>query len=367
MYENKIRQLAARKPTKAPVVSLYIDTVRNDESQRDRIRLFLKNELNKLRDVLGGSSQADAAIEKTIHAIETEVANSLAPETRGMAIFTSPQESFFETVQLPVPVRPEVTIGSRPHLRQLMELRYRYPRVVVAMVDAKSGRLFMLEFGKILTEFDLENPDLPRRHDQGGWSQANMQRHVRDHIDRHEKEVAEALARIVDRQRIETVILSGQERNRANFRSFLPKRVEEKIIGTLQLDIKSSPEEVVAACRHIVDERRSKSSADRVGALRNNGRTALGLAAVLDAANQKRLENLYISSNAQMRGWRCANCAMLGVQMPLGCPSCGSEVHTVDVIDELISAAELEDASVECVSEVTVLDQHEGVGATLRF
>ena len=97
------------------------------------------------------------------------------------------------------------------------------------MGDAKSARLFELEFGRILSEIDFSDPDMPRRHDQGGWSQANLQRHVQDHIDRHHQEVADMLTRLVDEGRVHDIVVSGQDRNLANFRSHLPKRVDEKV------------------------------------------------------------------------------------------------------------------------------------------
>lgn len=371
MIEMQLRQLATRADSAGPFLSLYLDTTRSDESQRDRIRLLLRHELEQIRQALTTGNGHDGAIEDGIRQIEQYVENSLHTSTRGLAIFTCPSEGFFVPFQLPLAVRPELKIGSRPHLRQLAELNHRHPEVVVAMVDGKSARLFDFAMGRVLSEIDLENPEVPRKHDQGGWSQANMQRHVQDHIDRHHKEVAEVLTKLTEERRLYGVILSGQERNVANFRSFLPKRVEEKILGTLHLDIRSTADEIVAACEQLVAARQTAEMSERLARLeevaQKNGRAALGVSAVVDAANQRKLETLFLSGSVERRGWRCTACGTLGEPIPLGCPACGEKVLTVDLVEALIAAAGAEDADVVFVPMSSILDRYEGIGAFLRF
>jgi peptide subunit release factor 1 (eRF1) len=370
MLENRLRELATRE-SNGPFLSLYLDTQRGDDAQKDRIRVFLKNETQRIRERLEGNGH-DQEIERGIRQIESYVENDLQPDTRGVAIFSCPTDGVFIPLQLPVTVRPELTIGARPHLRQLAAIRKSHPRVVLAMIDAKSARLFTLEFGKILAELDLSDPEMPRRHDQGGWSQANMQRHVQDHIDRHHKEVAEVVARMVEKNQFEYVILSGQERNLANFRTQLPKKVDERIIGTLRLDIRSSEDEALSACRTIVEAQQMLEQRDRIGALeeaaRSAGRGAIGIRPVLDAVNQRRLARLFVLENASARGWRCTGCGTLGEAIPVGCPLCGESVATVELVEEFVAAAHRADAEVDFVpAGSTLLEEGNGVGALLRF
>jgi len=370
MIEQQIQELSAVKGTSGPFLTLYMETDRHDESQRDRIRVFMKHERQQIRHALEGNGHDDQ-IEKGIRQIEQYVENSLQPQTRGVAIFACPSENFFVPIQLPVPVRPQLLIGTRPQLRQLTELREMYPPIGVALIDGKYARLFELEFGQILYEMDLEQTDMPRRHDQGGWSQANMQRHLQEHINRHHKEVAEILTKMVDQNRVRCVIISGQERNLANFRGFLPKRVDEKIVGTLQLDLRASVNDIVTSCQQVIHDRRASQLRERLEevdeAAHKKGRGALGFPEVLDAANQRRLEQLYIGPEASRTGWRCTSCGLLGEKISLGCPSCGNPVFTVDLVEELITAAQEESAKVEFAPAGTILDHHEGVGAYLRF
>ncbi len=364
MIHEQIRQLATRPDSNGPFVTLYIDTVRNDEAQKNRIRLFVKNESQRLREAIGETGNG---LEEAIHQIERYVENSLQPETRGLAIFAAPHEHFFEPIQLPVPVRAQLTIGSRPHLRQLAELRQSHPSAALAMVDAKSARLFIVSFGQLRFEIDLEDQDMPKRHDQGGWSQSNLQRHVDAHIDRHHNKVADALTRVVDQGRVRGgVILSGQERNVANFRSFLPKRVDEKVIGVLHLDMHTSVDEVARACSEIIKEHVRGDATARLATL-EAGKGALGFGRVIEALNERKVEELFVADRSSGRGWRCTGCGILGLEVPLGCPVCGRAVRSCDLIEAMIGSAELEGARVQCIAEAPLLDRFDGVGATLRF
>jgi len=364
MINDQIRQLATRPDSKGPFVTLYIDTARNDEAQKDRIRLFLKNETGHLRETIGEHANG---LEDAIRQIERYVEDSLEPGTRGLAIFAAPAEQFFSPLQLPITVRPELAIGSRPHIRQLAELRQAHPAAALAMVDAKSARLFLINFGKIELEVDLENPDTPKRHDQGGWSQANIQRHLQENIDRHHQRVADTLARIVDHDRVRGgVILSGQERNVANFRGFLPKRVDEKVIGVLHLDMHSNLEDVTAACSALVRGKARGEAMARVATL-EGGRGAVGFNRVIAALNERKIDGIFFTTKAAARGWRCTSCRILGLEVPLGCQVCGQPVRSCDLVEAIILSAEAEGASVSCIDEPSALDRFDGVGAALRF
>lgn len=370
MISDQIRKLAAQEGGDEAFISFYLDTTRGDEAQEDRLRLFLKDELKRVRDELSVNGHK-REVERATLQVEEYVAKSLDPSTRGLAIFSCPAKDFFVPIELPVPLTPLVSIGTRPHLKPLAQLRQEYPPAAVVMVDAKYARIFELAFGRILYEIDLENPETPRMHDQGGWSQANMQRHVRDHIDRHQKEVAEVLAKMIDSERFPCVIISGQERNLANFRGFLPKRVEDRVIGTLHLDIKSDLADITEACLGLIRKHQVRTRGERLVSLEEAGRKkergALGPEPVTAAANMRSILHLFLHTDAVLAGWQCTGCRTIGHQVPLSCPACGKPVRSVDLGEELIAAAETEGATVELVPGPSTLLNYEGVGALLRF
>jgi hypothetical protein len=58
--DRRLMELARITRAPAPVVSVYLNTRRVDEHQRDRVRVFLKNELARARAAeTGGAAKAD--------------------------------------------------------------------------------------------------------------------------------------------------------------------------------------------------------------------------------------------------------------------------------------------------------------------
>jgi peptide subunit release factor 1 (eRF1) len=368
--DQQVRQLAQVNGNGGHFLSLYIDTKRNDEAQKDRIRLFLKHESQRIRAEIGGNGHGEM-IERGIKQIEEYISNGLDNSTRGLALFSCPSENFFLPIQLPVPVDPQLAIGARPELRQLFRLRQEHPQVLIALVDAKTARLCRMSFHELVQAVDLESADVPRKHDQGGWSQANIQRHVQDHIDRHHKDVAEVLNKMAEGGAVKGVILSGQERNIANFREYLNKHASERVIGSLHLDMRASDAEIIEAAQPIVQQQLADQQGMRLDALqeatKSTGRGAVGAAKVADAVNQRRLLELFLTRDARLQGWKCAGCGIIGDAVPLTCPACSGQVMTIDLVEEFIAAATNENADVHFVDSFPLLDRHEGVGATFRF
>ncbi len=367
---ERIRELASRTESRSPFLTLYLDTNRGDGSRQDRIRLLMRHEMERVRQALGHNGQQEL-VEKGVREIETYLNDSVDPAMRGVAVFAAPAEEFFLPLQLPVAVEPQLNIGSRPHVRQLARLRARHPHLLVALVDAKNARLVEVEMGRVVREINLEDPDVPNKTDQGGWSQANIQRHIQDHINHHHKDVADQLTRLYDGNPSIGLIVSGQERNVANFAGYLPKRLQDALLGNLKLDIRASADEIVEEAETMIrsrrEERLHKLVSDLEEATRKNGRGALGKQQVIEAVNQRKLEQLFIGQDSGGRGWKCVNCAVIGETIPLGCPACGEPVLTVDLVEQFISAAENESAEVIFIDGSALLDRHQGVGALLRF
>ena len=168
-----------------------------------------------------------------------------------------------------------------------------------------------------------------------------------------------------------SVILSGQDRNVANFRDFLSKKVNEMVIGTLHLDVHASYDHVSEAVPTLLESERQSRVGERLNdvetAAKKHGRGALGFEKTIDAANQKKLETLFLSNGAKAMGWQCPSCKTIGESIPIsGCPLCGTSIATVDLVEALICAAQNEDADI-VFAESPMLAKYNGVAAALRF
>src|SRR3990170_362640 len=103
------------------------------------------------------------------------------------------------------------------------------------MVETDSARLFEISLEGLIAESSIESY-VPGRHDQGGWAQMRYQRHIKDHMDKHQKEVAVQLTELFDTGKWKRIVLIGQDRTIASFKTFLPERVKHQITDTFSMD-----------------------------------------------------------------------------------------------------------------------------------
>lgn len=366
MLENRIRELSRLDGGAEPVLSMYVATRRGDGDQRERIRLFLKNEITRLRGEMNGNGH-EKLIESGIDKLESVLAAEIDPATRGLAVFIEPQQSKVIPIELPVEVEPQLSLSPRPALRQLVRARDLHPPVLIVMVDARSAQMWRMEMDQIVRHVERESDEFDHRN-QRNVTADSVNRHQQEHVDRHLRETAEFVERWLNDRAIAGLVLSGQDRNVSNFRSNLSQTAQERIIGLLHLDIRASAEDVRNAVRELLRERRATIARQRLEQLKESGELGLlGAEAVCAAANQRRLEALVLSGNASAQGWRCTSCGIIGSNIPLGCPACSEPVVTLDLIEELVAHAEAESADVVFVDGPSLLDQREGIGAVLRF
>ena len=80
-------ELARVAPGPTPVVSVYLDTEWRDEQQRDRVRIFLKNELREARRADGTARAADVDLDWIEEQSGALLHPNAAEDARGVALF----------------------------------------------------------------------------------------------------------------------------------------------------------------------------------------------------------------------------------------------------------------------------------------
>jgi peptide chain release factor subunit 1 len=236
---NEIRKLARIEEGPYPFFSLYLNTRWDSEQQRERIRLFTKNQMKKGFDRLKGKEDWQRTYpedQKQIERfVEGLVRRSYDQGVDGIAIFSCSAANTFLTYPSIMPFENEFFLFSLPVLRPLVRLSSQYQDTLAVMVETDSAKLFEISLEGLLAEFSIESY-VPGRHDQGGWAQMRYQRHIRDHMNKHHREVSEQLTELFDTGKWKRVVLIGQDRTLANFKSFLPERVKQQITDIFSMD-----------------------------------------------------------------------------------------------------------------------------------
>src|SRR5256885_4217771 len=177
---------------------------------------------------------------------------------------------------------PPSRVGAPPHSPPPRPPPARYRRYAAVVADTDHVRIFVFGLNRRLAETDVEGQ---RKKGMDGFSssEARFQRHVGHVQHRFAKEVAERLERIVREERIETVILAGDDVALPLVRAALPAAVLARVSDALHLDAQASEHKVLRATLEAFHRYDARTDADKVRRLLDEFRAGgLGVVGVRD-------------------------------------------------------------------------------------
>lgn len=290
--------------------------------------------------------------------------------TRGVAVFCSGLDDVWRPLALIEAVPDRIRVGRELHLAPLVPLVGRGDGALVVVVSREQGRLYRLRAGRLEELADLSE-EQPRRHDQGGWAQARMQRHVDELAQEHLRRVAEELDRAVRRLDGPDVVVVASEETWAELEDLVAPETRAAMAGVAHAEAHAQPAELLEVAAPVLERRRAEREAELVERWREeagrDGRASSGWAETLEAASDGRVELLLYQDGANREARRCPACGRLAAEGE-ACPLDGTAMEdSTDGLDLAVHQTLVHGGTVWAVSGRRDLDPVEGIGALLRF
>lgn len=374
---TEIEQLTSYANPAAPVVSFYmnIDKGRPDEASWNT---RLKNLLARLEEKRADWTDTDwASVSADVERIRAYVRDQRVSGARGVAVFASSAGELWQTYAFPNRVGNDIRVGHAAHVRPLFRMLDRYQPQCVTLVSKDQARVFLLvgDTGQTIEERGDLLSDVPGRHDQGGPSQARLQRHHDDAVRHHLKKAADLVFTIFRQTPFERLLIGATDPIAAEFQEALHPYLRERLLGTMNIPLSVSPKTVQDRARPILRAMDAQRQQDMVERLANEvGERDLGVAgleATLNALRHGQVQTLVVTEDYGAPGWRCDDCGTVFVTSHAACPECGGRLAEVeDVVSLMVEQAVEQDARVLMVSAPGAVAQLEPlgrVGALLRF
>jgi peptide subunit release factor 1 (eRF1) len=368
---ERVNALARLGEAASPVVSVYLDTRWADEHQRERVRVFLKNNLREARGRAGAELQGD------LNWIEEQgerlVKQAAVPEAAGVALFACGPLGLREIVPVRVPFDNTFAVADKPLLTPLAALVAEAPPAIVVFVDGNHARLIPIDPAGRGEEVALAH-EVPGRHDRGGWAQlaqSRYQRHIEVHRDQHFEAVAEALRELVDQTANARIVLAGEDRIVAVFRSRLPATLTGRVAGTISGARHEPASALVDRATALLARLDASEQARVVDELlteaAKGGQAVAGVEGTLHAVGRGAVRRLYLLRTFDETGAACSSCAALQPGEAATCRMCGGPTKRVRLSDAVV------DRVVETGGEIVMIETHAaleragGMAALLRF
>ena len=374
---EQLRELAAFRAKVGCAVSLYVgldpSTVPTAGDLASHTRSLLahaERQLDEQRATL--SHDERKALGRDLERIEAWFGGEFSREgVRGVAVFSAELDDLFLPLLLPWPVADEARIAKQLYLAPLVRLVGSGDGALVAYVGRERGDVYRLRAGQLIPLAD-ESADVPGRHDQGGWSQARYGRHIETIVDRHLRDVADALDRSVRRLRRVRVVLAGPEETRSGFEGLLAPETRAALVGWVAAEAHVDAPRLLDAARPLLEEWRAGRGEELLARWREeaarNGRAATGWEETLQAASDGRIELLLVQDGADRPAYVCPECGR--AQATNGsCPLDGTTLQEADTgLDLAVHQTLTHGGTVEVIGEEhRDLEPVGGVAALLRF
>lgn len=371
LLEDRLAELASIHHDAATVISAYLVTSWTDEHQRERTRVFLKDEIRHAR-----AADSDGVLGLDLDWIESQGALALAQESagdmRGLALFACAAQGLREAVALRLPTREAFVVAETPYLRPLAEAAQDTPPAVVVFVDGESARLVRLGPAGIEEAIDLEH-EVGRHHRRGGWAmllQSRYQRSLQVERRRHVDAVADALAGLVEAHPIRAVVLAGEPRNTALLRAELPAAVARTVTGSIPAARHEASGVIVGRAEQMLRETETRERAAEVDevltAAAKHAQATAGVAATLIALGRAAVRRLYLLGSYSAPGSACTACGAIQLGAETVCRTCGAPARTVEVGEAMVQRTLGTRGAVTVVLAHAALERAGGVAALLR-
>ena len=289
---------------------------------------------------------------------------------RGLALFCAALGGLWRPLVLTGPVPDEVRVGSDLYLVPLVPLVGQGEGVLVAVVGRERGELYRLRDGR-LEEVADRSEHQPRRHDQGGRSQARIQRHIDQRAADHLRDVAQELDAQVRSLGHPGVVVVCSEQTRAELSEFLSSEVRGALMGWAHAEAHAGPPGLFEAVSPVLEEWRAGQEGEALDRWREEagrgGKGASGWAPTLEAVSDGRVELLLYSEGVHREAWRCPACGRLAAEAG-ACPLDGEALESgADGIDLAVHRTLAHGGRVCVARHRRDLDPVEGIGALLRY
>jgi peptide chain release factor subunit 1 len=371
---DRLRRLADVKPDRGRVLSVFLNLdptqFATPAARSTAITSVLTEAAHRVESADGLDHAEREALKADVGRVREALnASDIAQNgTRAVAVYACGPADLLEVVALRRPVDSAVVLERSPHVEPLIA-DADTERWCVVLANRRNARLFVGD-GHGLEETDRVEDDVHSQHDQGGWSQARYQRGVEKEKDDHLVHVADVAFGLYKRSGFDRLLIGAPDELVNDLKGKLHPYLRERIVGRVHMDVEnSSVDDVKSAAGKAIEEWSRKCEREALDRLAEGvgrgGRGAAGLAGVLEALNDQRVEILLVGENLRSEGGRDPETGMLYAG------DHGPDDQPLERLENIVEPA-IEKA-IEQSAKVIKVHYHDdlgplgGIGAVLRY
>jgi len=298
------------------------------------------------------------------------------PKGKALVVFSDSRHDFWWQRDLQVELPTGLRWSAKPWVRPLLEVIEEHDRFGVVLIDKQHARILAVDAAGMEQQAEILS-DVPNKHATTGTdnilSQGQMDRDHTNHVQSHAKRVADELAAVIDRMKLNRIVIGGPVEATSMFTATLPKRIQQMIIGMISAPVDASHDRLITELRAVQERAEQEDEAKIVDAMitaaMKGERAVLGVSETLGAVHQGRVYRLVIARDFHVEGKECDSCHVLVTDANEKCSFCAGKLEAApDLINRASHRVLDMGGKVQLVSgEAAVKLAEAGIGAVLRF
>jgi peptide chain release factor subunit 1 len=318
------------------------------------------------------SHEAEQSIRQDLTRIrETVDDNFDRTDTSGLVIFSCSAQDFWEIVRLPDSIESGVSFGPRPLVGRIAAYLSHNKPTAVLLTDQQHARILTMRGADVREWGDLDT-DVPRRSDQGGWSQMRYQRRHDEWAKHHVDHATDLMLRLLQHYPFDWLILGTEVEVEHDLRQHLHPYLKDRLIGEIHVRIDADLGEILAQVRELQEKTESRGIDDLIARIQEyagaSGRGTIGLRETLQALNEQKVHILLVQQGYSAPGAECRHCGLLVAEQVDTCPACNEPATPLEnVVEAAIQKAFELGSVVEVATELGKLDAIQSVGSILYY
>jgi hypothetical protein len=369
---NTVEKLLGFEPTGFPFISLYLNTEPNENGQFN-FDVFVRRQLSDYAENYEAESSERESFDRDAERI-LEYLGKIRPTAKGAAIFAcAGANEFFVTREFDVPFEENhFFVFDKPYIFPLTRLLEQNPMFAVVSADTNAANIYVFKRGKVIEQEEIHN-EKTNSTSVGGWSQQRYQRSVENFHQQHAKEVIEELEKIVRDDKIEQVVLAGDEAVIIPLlRAEMSKELDEKVIEVLRLNIDTPEHQLLEEAEQAIHQNQTLVDKEKIDNLfeqnYDDGFGVTGVEKTLAALSNGQVQELYICANFDKIEYDPKEVYKV---LTAYAPGEDGEIPNIrkqgSVVDELLRRAVESADSIRFIKDENLLSEVGGVGALLRY
>ncbi len=269
-----IKTLVEIDPDPIPVLSVFLDL----EQPRLATLGEIEGRARLLRQTL--PTNLRSGFDGAMSAFRDFLNEPMDAGTRGAAYYHRWGDKPVRLVRrFGVPLENRLSLGERPEIYPLIELKDVYHRFVIVITTEHEARILETTLGEVTEEILSERADLRERFGRE-WTRGHYQNHKREREEQFVREKIRVLDELMSRRGHNHLIIVGSPKMVARLKKALPKRLREKVVSTASTNPRDGLSPIIREAIHSFVEAENHESHQRVDdlqrALHTDGLAVIG-------------------------------------------------------------------------------------------